>query len=329
MTINNENLSTTAKASGLSDLDNAVSNPPAWLTEALSVPREEGTVNVNDCEIHYFRWGDPANPPLVLMHGFLAHSRCFAFVAPYLANDYHIVAYDHSGMGDSEWRDDYSEDVRVAELLGVCEQTGLFEHAEKPTIIAHSYGGRIATAAVHANPETFAGLVICDLMIIRPSFLKAHADKFSPPGGGRDPEKPNRVYPDYDTAKKRFVLAPPQPVEVEELKDFMAYHSLKEVEGGWQWKFDPRVFRRTAKAENSWMTIGENVVTAPGRKAIIYGKDSILFNDDSVKYVNGLIEEHKQESIPIIGIPYARHHLMLDQPIAFISALKTVLSLWK
>ncbi len=33
--------------------------------------------------------------------------------------------------------------------------------------------------------------------------------------------------------------------------------------------------------------------------------------------------------IPMIGIPNAKHHLMLDEPIAFVTALRSVLALWQ
>ena len=54
-------------------------NAPEWLVKALQVPREEGFVESQGCDIHYFRWGNPENPPLLMMHGFLAHARCMAF----------------------------------------------------------------------------------------------------------------------------------------------------------------------------------------------------------------------------------------------------------
>ncbi|MBT4853549.1 MAG: alpha/beta hydrolase, partial [Halieaceae bacterium] len=54
---------------------------PDWLEHALQAPREEGWVDSGGCAIHYFRWGNPENPGLLLMHGFLAHARCFAFIA--------------------------------------------------------------------------------------------------------------------------------------------------------------------------------------------------------------------------------------------------------
>lgn len=76
------------------------------------------------------------------------------------------------------------------------------------------------------------------------------------------------------------------------------------------------------------MTIGESVAQAPGRKAIVYGEDSLLFNEDSIAYLNELAHHYEQPQIPIVAIPNARHHLMLDQPIAFATALRSVLSWW-
>ncbi|MFT6046271.1 MAG: pimeloyl-ACP methyl ester carboxylesterase [Arenicella sp.] len=313
---------------GLGDLDNAVSAPPVWLRDVLSVPREEGYVEVDGVNIHYFRWGDRSKPAILMLHGFLAHSRCFAFIAPYLAADYHVVAYDFSGMGDSDARDSYSLQVRIEELLGVAEQTGLSSNNAKPIIVAHSYGGHVGVAALRAHPEKFSGIIICDLMILRPSVWKETAGLFKPPGNQNSKRK-NRVYPDYETAKQRFVLSPPQEVEQPELFDFMAFHSLTEVAGGWSWKFDPSVFNREPGSEKNFLRTAEKLVTAPGRKAIIYGKQSLLFTDDSAAYVQETIAELDAPNIPIIGIPHARHHLMLDQPIAFVSALRTVLACWQ
>lgn len=322
------NLNKVSSADAMGDLHESIENPPKWLTAALSVPRDEGTVDVDACDIHYFRWGDPSKPGIIMLHGFLAHARCFAFVAPYLAADYHVVAMDMSGMGDSGWRDEYTLGQRADELVTVSESLGLFKHEHKPTIVAHSFGGKIATAAMHAHGERFSGLVICDLMIIRPSILFSNPELFKPPSK-RDGSRPNKIYPDLESAKERFFLTPPQPCEEPVLVDYMGFHSLKEVDGGWQWKFDPKVFNIPKNAEESWGKIGEAVTTAPGRKAIIYGKKSLLFTEDSVAFMGELSEEFGTPAIPMIDIPNARHHLMLDQPIAFITALKSVLAVWR
>jgi pimeloyl-ACP methyl ester carboxylesterase len=47
-------------------------------------------------------WGDPSKLGVLLLHGFLAHARCFAFITPFLAKEYYVVAYDFFGMGDSK-----------------------------------------------------------------------------------------------------------------------------------------------------------------------------------------------------------------------------------
>ncbi|WP_439106096.1 alpha/beta fold hydrolase [Congregibacter sp.] len=295
---------------------------PTWLESALSVPREEGWVPSGGCDIRYFRWGNPENPPLLLMHGFLAHSRCFGFIAPFLAQHYHVVAFDLSGMGDSGVRDNYPDDVRADEVVDVARSTGLFDHSIKPIVIAHSYGGHVALTAMQDNHALFGGVIICDLMVLRPERLKEHFGSGKPLRS--DTSRPNRVYPDYESAKARFVLSPPQPVSVPSLFDYMAYHSLKQVEGGWTWKFDTSVFQSDFGQSDRMMRQGQIIAETQGRKAIVYGEDSVLFDDDSADY----IRECGAVDMPIVGIPGARHHLMLDEPIAFVSVLRTILAQW-
>jgi pimeloyl-ACP methyl ester carboxylesterase len=295
-----------------------------WFRDALSVPREEGWIESEGCPIHYFRWGNPANPPVILIHGFLAHSRCFAFIAPQLAENYHVVAYDFSGMGDSGARDAYPAKLRVAELLDVATATGLFNHTQKPTIIAHSYGGSVGLAVMEAHSSRFAGLAICDLMTLRPERMKQYLSAHKRPEP-QDLLRPNRVYPDYETAKGKYVLSPPQEVAQSFLFDYMAFHSLKKVEGGWSWKFDPSVFSGTNDGKKNMLKLGFRISNAPGRKVIIYGQDSLLFDADSADYVR----ECGGQNIPFIGLPRSGHHLMLDEPIAFASVLDTVLAMWR
>lgn len=141
------------------------SHLPKWFVSALNVPREEGYVEINGARAHYFRWGDRRKPKLLMTHGFLAHARCFAFIAPFFAEDYDVVAFDLAGMGDSEMRGDADPSDRGREFGEIAEALDMFADGHKPTLIAHSFGSGAALTAVTQSPDAFSGAVICDLML--------------------------------------------------------------------------------------------------------------------------------------------------------------------
>ena len=131
------------------------SHLPEWFVSALRVPREEGYVEIEGAKAHYFRWGDRAKPKVLMTHGFLSHARCFSFIAPFLAEDYDVVAFDLAGMGDSEMRGHADPLARGREFGEIAEALGLFADGHKPTIIAHSFGSGAALTAVTQSPDTF------------------------------------------------------------------------------------------------------------------------------------------------------------------------------
>ena len=160
-------------------------------------------------------------------------------------------------------------------------------------------------------------------MIMRPEMLDGYWNKERSSPGSGNPDKPNRRYPSYKAARERYILSPPQPVAEPFLLDYIAYHSLRQERGEWTWKFSPEVFRRSNTPEE-WLHMGKRLAQAPGRKAIIHGSKSMLFSPASADY----IREIGGNDIPIISVPEARHHLMLDQPLAFVAAIEGVLAMW-
>ncbi len=150
------------------------SHLPEWFVSALKVPREEGYVEIDNAKVHYFRWGDRSKPKVLMTHGFLSHARCFAFIAPFLADDYDVVAFDLAGMGDSEMRGQADPEARGREFVEIAEALNLFADGHKPTIIAHSFGSGAALTAVTQSPDRFSGVVICDLMVLRAEVLKQY-----------------------------------------------------------------------------------------------------------------------------------------------------------
>src|SRR3546814_20636320 len=68
--------------------------------------------------LHYVDWGNPDAPPLLLLHGGRDHCRNWDWVAQELRSDFHIIAPDLRGHGDSQWR---SEERRVGkECVSTC-----------------------------------------------------------------------------------------------------------------------------------------------------------------------------------------------------------------
>ncbi|MEO9970992.1 MAG: alpha/beta hydrolase [Hyphomonadaceae bacterium] len=293
--------------------------PPApnWFDDAVSTRYETEYLEVEGARIHYQRWGKPSSPGLLLIHGNGAHAHWWDFIAPYFADSYNVVALTFSGMGDSDWRSSYDLATFSAEQIAVAEATGMFAHAQKPVIVAHSFGGFVTLKTGAEHGEKFGGTVIVDSPVNPPD--KPHG---GPPRAGR----PNKVYHDLEAALARFRLAPPQLCENHYAMDYIARWSLKKTEAeggsgtGWTWKFDPSIWRRfDMPAEPADMLRAISC-----RIAIIRGEESALMPEDVGAHMRQLLGHQ----VPYVSIPHARHHVMLDQPIAFVAALRMLLAEW-
>ena len=110
---------------------------------------------------HFLEWGDPAAPPLLLLHGGNQSAHAWDLVSLHLARRYHIYALDQRGHGDSEWaRDsDYSTRTLAEDALAFIAQEGL----EPPIVCGHSMGGMAAMAATVKRPDLPRALVIVDI----------------------------------------------------------------------------------------------------------------------------------------------------------------------
>ena len=288
---------------------------------------ESRFVTVQGARIHYLRWGDPAKPGLLLVHGNAAHAYWWSFIAPFLARDYHVAAMDLSGMGDSEWRaphgeaGGYSMDIFAAEELAVLEDAGMFAARQAagdrgPFLwrLCHHEGGRgIWRAAGRHRHHRFAG-------------QSAGSQRKRAGGDPTDHKpRPHNIYPSLAAALARFRLMPPQICENLFLLDWVARHSLKEVTGpdgesGFTWKFDPAIWRH--------FSIGDTAALLKAtrcRVAVFRGEHSVLMPPRIGDYIFDLLDR----AAPVVEIPEAQHHIMLDQPLALVAALRALLADWE
>lgn len=289
---------------------------PKWFEDAVARQYETAFTECEGARIHYQSWGDKTKPGLLLVHGNGAHAHWWDFVAPYLTDDYHVVAMTFSGMGDSDWREHYVMDTFAKEQLAVCEAAGLFDRAEKPIIIAHSFGGFVTVVTGAEYGDRFGGIVLVDSPVNPPDH----------PRRGPPPVRGGKVYPSLEAALARFRLAPPQLCENHYIMDYIARWSLAKRTGadgveGWGWKFDPSIWQRFSVSRPPQELLKETRC----RIALFKGEKSILWEDDVGDYMRGLLNRQ----VPFIEIPEARHHIMLDQPLAFVAALRTLLQEWR
>lgn len=307
----------TASDSAKTDLQQLEGPWPGWFEQALDVPRREHWIDVDGVSLHGFSWGDPGKPAVLFTHGMMAHARCWAFVAPLLAEHYHLAAFDLSGMGDSGWRDSYSFEERAAGALGFAKALDM----QRPALVCHSFGGSVGLAALEANPEAWRSLIVCDMTMLRPEDLEDFESNRVRRPVAEQPRE-NRVYESFASARARFRLAPEQPCANTYLVDYMAYHSLRQLDGGWQWKFDPKVLAPDGSRNSDWwLSIPHRFVALDVPKAIIHGELSLLYRPHTTAYLRSLAST----PLPIVPLIGAHHHVMLDQPLALAAALEALL----
>src|SRR3984893_2691810 len=107
--------------------------------------------------LHYVDWGNPEAPPLLLVHGARAHCRNWDWPAAPLRHDWHVLAPDLRGHGDSQWSPDgnYSTAAYVYDLAQLIHQQEL----PPAPIVSHSLGGNIAIRYAGVYPDTVRRLV--------------------------------------------------------------------------------------------------------------------------------------------------------------------------
>lgn len=124
--------------------------------------------------LHYVDWGNPEAPPLLLVHGGRDHCRNWDWVAERFRDDWHVIAPDLRGHGDSQWSADgnYPMSSYVYDLAQLIHQQEL----APVTIVAHSLGGNIALRYTGIYPESVRRLVAIEGLGPSPKILQERGE---------------------------------------------------------------------------------------------------------------------------------------------------------
>ena len=278
--------------------------PPEWFTQALSAPVTERVTVLDGVPVAYRMWGSsPNGRGIVLVHGGAAHSRWWDHIGPLLTVDRRVIAIDLSGHGDSGRRESYSFPGWAREILAVAADAGL----DAPTVIGHSMGGVVTLRLAALFGSRIEGAVVIDSPVRNPA-PEQHAAQ------DRRVFRELRVYPSREAAIARFRPVPDQPV-LGYIADHVAATSVCQADGGWTWKWDPRVF--VLEPPRAPLT------RLACRVALFRAEHGIMSAE-----MSEIMYDRLGRVAPLIEIPAAGHHIMLDQPIALAAALRTLLSDW-
>lgn len=296
------------------------STSPWWFQRGIDCPSATSDVTVEGARIRYEVWDERSTRKdrsgVVLIHGSNAHREWWRFLAPMLADQFRVVALDLSGHGDSEWRSRYSGPQQGREVWAVAEAAEL---GDSPFVVGHSYGGFVALETAHQFSHEMGGLVFMDFTVPAPHEFIEWGLRVE--REGVKPGRKLRVYDDLETALGRYRLVPEQPVRHPKILRHLATHSLKAVDGGYTWKFDPGLF--------DYLEMGSDqhgkFVGLQCSTAVILGEDS----KDEAAFFTHNIEQVGGGWIPQFKVPGTHHHLMFDEPVAVAMALKAILLGWR
>jgi pimeloyl-ACP methyl ester carboxylesterase len=273
--------------------------------------------------LHYVDWGNPDRPPLLLIHGGRDHCRNWDWTAAALRDDWHVIAPDLRGHGDSQWSTDanYTMAGYVYDLAQLVHQQRL----APVTIVAHSLGGVIALRYAGIYPRTVARLIAIEGLGPPPAVLAEYGKKSIAERmdewireqrmlSGRLP----RRYASIEDAFKRMQEENPH-LTAEQARHLTEHGVNQNEDGTYSWKFDNYV-----RAFPPYDMSGHDVKTLWGRIAsptlLLYGRESRWAGDPVADGRAALFRQAR-----VIGLEGAGHWLHHDRLDEFLRIVREFL----
>ena len=192
--------------------------------------------------LHYVDWGNESAPPLLMIHGGQDHCRNWDWMARELRRDYHVIAPDLRGHGDSEWAlgSTYPQTDYVYDVAQLLHQKQLFPIR----IVGHSLGGSIALRYTGIFPENVERLVSIEGFGPPPEYMREWSNQDTAERlrgwiengrmlAGRRPRRYERL----EDAFKR--MQEENPHLSEDQARHLTIHGVNQNEDGtFSWKFD-------------------------------------------------------------------------------------------
>lgn len=270
---------------------------------------EDGSVTVGGMRLHYLDWGNRRKPKMLLLHGGAQTAHSWDFFGLAMRDDYHIVALDQRGHGDSAWSEegDYSVDASIRDVEGFTEAIRF----RKFLLVGLSMGGRNAYSFAAAHPEKVRALVICDIGPETQEAGRRHIQEFL---------EGTETFESFDWLVQRVRQYNPRRPE-EQIRGSLLNNLRQMEDGRWTWKHDRRRgIRRGAGGEitdRAW----EEVRALKCPTLIVRGAQSDIFAPETAQKMLAAIPNSR-----LAVIPKAGHLVQGDNPVEFEKAVRAFLA---
>ncbi len=250
-------------------------------------------------------YGGEGRPPLLFLHGGSAHARWWDFVAPAFVGDFHVLALDQRGHGESEWALDWEYGSRhyVSDLDQVIEG---WEFGA-PVLVGHSMGAHNVLVYASDHSDKLRALAVIDpppdYTENSVQFLRSVANK------------PARRFTSKEEAVRNFKVLPRETLAAREVLEYVAQHSFRsEDDGSWTHKMDRRTMVR--EPLRVWKSLHK--INCPALLVKIT-LSPLLERETALKMVAKMPQARFAE------LADSYHHAMLDNPAGLIALLRDFL----
>lgn len=278
----------------------------------VSFSREVGPqdkeVTASGFKFHYLDWGTESKEPILFLHGALQQGHSWDFVALPLCEDYHVLALDARGHGDSQWATDgdYSLEAHQRDLDGFVEALELNHFI----LVGHSMGGRNAYVYTSRHPEKVKALAIVDT-----------GPQIRPRGESRI--RQFRELPDELDSYLEFADRVREYTgrSREQVLGALKYSIRQRPDGKWTWKYD-KLLRTPGFRPGGWPPekLWECVASIRCPTLIIRGSESDIFDTETMEKMLQVIPGSTSDVVPRAG-----HLVAGDNPAGFLKAFRTLL----
>ena len=188
--------------------------------------------------LHYLDWGNESAPPLLCIHGIHDHCRSWDWMVEHLKRDFHVLAVDLRGHGDSEWS--LGSSYMLIEYVYDIAQLITQQDLAPLTILSHSLGGTIAAIYSGLYPQSAKDLVIIEGVGLYPfprGFNASAKIRMWIDSGREMSGRVVKRYPTFKAANERMHTMNSH-LSREQAQHLAGHGSNQNEDGTFSWKFD-------------------------------------------------------------------------------------------